>query len=166
MNIICGWRVANSILKKSFNDKDNIFITPLKLNCLIYLLYSNYLYKTGVELFNESFFKTVNGPVLSSVEFKFGCFKNNVITKFAKDSLGKIFFVVGDEFEKSLSYIWSSYKYMDDMEILDFVNNMDAIREKRVSDLIMVSDILDDEIKRNNKLLENAKMKKKKIVGY
>ena len=42
MNIIYGWNIANSILIKSFKDK--IYITPLKLNCLVYLLYSEYLY--------------------------------------------------------------------------------------------------------------------------
>ena len=37
--------MANSILKKSFDD--GIYIIPLKLNCLTYFLYSNYLFKIG-----------------------------------------------------------------------------------------------------------------------
>ena len=46
--MISGWVVANSILKKSFEE--NIYITPLKLNYLVYLLYSNYLYNKNEKL--------------------------------------------------------------------------------------------------------------------
>ena len=62
MNVVCGWNVANSILKKSFEEEN--YITPLKLNCLVYLLYSEYLYLNGDILCNELFVKTEFGPVL------------------------------------------------------------------------------------------------------
>ena len=163
MNVICGWYVANSILEKSFNDRDNIYVTPLKLNCLIYLLYANYLYKTNISLCNEPFIKTKNGPVLPSVEFKFGSFRNNFINRFARDSVGKIFHIKNNfEFNECLSYIWSNYKYMSDVEIFNLVCNMDSFKKKEMYEVIDVSDILDDEIKRVEKKLEEVKLSRRK----
>ena len=65
--------MANSILKKSFED--GIYITPLKLNCLTYFLYSNYLFKTGDVLFTELFMKIDEGLVLPSLDFNLVVFK-------------------------------------------------------------------------------------------
>ena len=48
MDIVCGRDIANSILKKSFEEEK--YITPLKLNCLVYLLYTEYLYIDMEEL--------------------------------------------------------------------------------------------------------------------
>lgn len=42
MNVICSWNVANGFIEKSYED--GIYITPQKLNYLIYLLYSDYLF--------------------------------------------------------------------------------------------------------------------------
>lgn len=153
--VYCGFFVANSILKKSFED--GIYITPLKLNCLTYFLYSNYLFKTGDVLFTELFMKTDEGLVLPSLDFKFGCFQNNVITKFAKDSKGKIFIINDDSFLECLSYIWSKYKYMSECEMLNCLNSTNAIKKREVYDVLSVEDILDDEINRNEELLERVK---------
>lgn len=97
MNVVCGWNVANSILKKSFEEEN--YITPLKLNCMVYLLYSEYLYLTGEKLFNEFFEKTKYGPVVPSIYSKFETLKNNVITRYAKDANDRIMFVRNDKFE-------------------------------------------------------------------
>lgn len=152
--MISGWLVANSILKKSFED--NIYITPLKLNYLVYLLYSNYLYRTGENLFNEPFEKTYLGPVVPTVQFKFGSFKKNKIDEYAKDALGNIKYVKGDMFDNILNYIWDTYKYMSDVEIFILINNGDFYSNKKIGEVLSDTDILEDEKNRN----ENRYVKK------
>ena len=121
MNIVCSWHVANTFIKKAFEE--GIYFTPLKLNCLIYLLYSNYLYNTGKALFNEPFLKTSKGPILVNIEAKFGSFKERKIFEYAKDSTGTVYLLSGDDFLASLLYIWNLYKNMSDIEMLTFLNN-------------------------------------------
>ena len=116
--------------------------------------------KDGNVLFNELFIKTKDGPVLPSVEYKFGCLKNNFITNYGKDSLGKIFIMKGDSFLECLSFIWNNYKNMSDIEILDVVNGFEVIKKMDIDDVLRIEDILDDEIRRNELVLESAKMRK------
>lgn len=120
MEVICSWNIANVFLKKSF--KEGIYIAPLKLNFLIYLLYSHYLYNTGEKLFSEFFIKTNEGPLLANIKAKIGNFNNNVITKYAKDAVGNTYGVNGDMLKAILDFIWNLYKYMDDHELLLFLN--------------------------------------------
>lgn len=58
--------------------KENISITPMKLQRLIYLYYRNYLKATRTRLFSERFEVWEYGPVLPSVyntfkKFRFNC---------------------------------------------------------------------------------------------
>ena len=91
MNIIYGCHIANSILKKS--SKDKIHITPLKLNCLLYLLYSEYLYLTGESLFNETFIKTTKGPIVPSVYYNLISYEKTLINNYIKDAKCKVIYV-------------------------------------------------------------------------
>lgn len=161
MNVLSSLHVANSFLVKSFNERK--YITPLKLNCLVYLLYSDFLYETGEKLFSELFEKTERGPVLPSVDFKFGCLGNNVITKYAKDATGRVFVIEGDHFEETLDYIWNGYKNMSDTEVLEIVNSGYEYSKKEENETLSDEEILSDEIKINEEKLENAKSYIKKF---
>lgn len=161
MNVVCGWNVANSILKKSFEEEN--YITPLKLNCMVYLLYSEYLYLTGEKLFNEFFEKTKFGPVVPSIYSKFGTLKNNVITRYAKDANDRIMFVRNDKFEECVSHIWEKYKNFSDDTILFYVESGVAVSNKQYGELLSDSDILQAEIYRNEFELKQAKSYVKKI---
>ena len=157
MNIISSWYIANNFIKKSLEEKN--YITTLKLNCLIYLLYSSYLYKYEEKIFVENFIKTEKGPVLPNINFKFGCFKDKVITKYAKDSSGNIITLKEfGEFELELSYIWNKYKNMSDIEILHIVNKGIMISNKNNNEIINDKEILADEIKRNEEILKRRKI--------
>ena len=103
---------------------------------------------------------------MPNVEFKFGCFKNNVITGYAKDALGKIFVVSSPFFKERLSLIWNRYKDMSDMEIINYINSTSTILEKENKDHISDMEILEDEVKRNTLLLEKAKSYRKKYMGW
>lgn len=160
MNIICGWYVANSILKKSFEEKN--YITPLKLNSLVYLLSSEYLYLHGENLCNELFEKTKFGPVLPSIYFKFNSFKNGVITEYAKDATGKIMHINGIRFNECLSRIWETFKNVDDITILSYIENGKSYSKKEVDRTLTEREILVDEISRQEEKLERAKTYTKK----
>ena len=161
MNVVCGWNVANSILKKSFEEEN--YITPLKLNCMVYLLYSEYFYLTREKLFNEFFENTKYGPVVPSIYSKFGTLKNNVITRYAKDANDRIMFVRDDKFEECVSHIWKKYKNFSDDTILFYVESGIAVSKKQYGELLSDSDILQTEIYRNEFELKQAKSYEKKI---
>ena len=145
--MISGWLIANSILKKSF--KDNILITSLKLNFLVYLLYSNYLYTKNEKLFTEMFVKTNIGPVLPTIEFKFSSFKEEKIDKYAYDATGSIKYVTSYEFEEILNYIWDAYKYYSEIELYNIIVNEREYYSTRINDCINDESILKDEKSRN-----------------
>lgn len=164
MNIVTGCVVANSILLKSFNEE--VYIKPLKLNYLIYLLYSNYLYKTGEKLFTEPFVVTSRCPIVSSVHYKFSCFKNNVINKFSKDSMGNVFCAQGEEYNKHLDEVWNKYKYYNEEELFNLINKENgAYYNAKVNkqNIIYDIDILDEMINKEEKVLKKAKEYRDKV---
>ena len=162
MEIICGWLVANSILKKAFEEKK--YITPLKLNCLIYLLCSEYLFLNKDGLFNEVCEKTKLGPIVPSVYYKFNIFGNKVITKYAKDAKGRTMGISSDSFDECLSRVWEKFKNMDDATILSYVESGCGYSERDVGEILTDVDMLIDEISRKEEELENAKSYIKKLI--
>ena len=101
--------VANNIIKKALAE--DIPLSPLKLQKLVYFLYKEYLQATGETLFNERFETWRYGPVLPSLYFEFMSFGNQSISHYAADSQGKIFFVKEEgEFKKAISKVWKKYK--------------------------------------------------------
>jgi len=163
MNIVCGWQVANSILIKSFEDK--IYITPLKLDCLIYLLYSEYLYLTGEKLFSETFMKTSYGsPKLTSIYEKFGVYGNNVIRSYAFDARGKITYVGNETFDKCLMYVWEEYKNIPTVEVLSYLNDGKQYSRRKPGFVIDELDSLNDIITKKENELEVAKSNVKKLI--
>lgn len=106
--------VANSILNKAFNE--NISITPMKLQKLIYILYKDYLKKTGKSLFNEDFQAWQYGPVLSSVYDQFKKYGgNNIKDYYCTFENGQEVYTLIDErrseeFSNSLDSVWNNYK--------------------------------------------------------
>lgn len=162
MNIICGWHVANSILEKSFEEEN--YITALKLNYLVYLLYSEYLYLNGEGLFNELFEKTELGPVVPSVYSKFNLFSNQVITKYAKDSTGRTRGITGNTFNESLSRVWEKFKNMDNDIILSYIESGYYYSRREEGETLTQADMLIDEISRKEEELEKEKNYIKKFT--
>ena len=161
MDNICGWHIANSILKKSFDEEN--YITFTKLNCLTYLLCSLYLYLNINELINERFEKTELGPVLPSIYSKFHSFGNRVITKYAKDIKGKTRGIYGANFDECLSSIWEKFKDIDDATILSYIERGYSYSRREEGEILTKSDMLMDEIIRKERELEKAKSYIKKF---
>ena len=80
--------VCNSILQLSFEE--NIPVSPMKLQKLLYFVYRDYLKETDELLFSERFEAWPSGPVLPSVYSEFKSFCDQPITKFAKNADGSV----------------------------------------------------------------------------
>ena len=162
MNIICGWHIANSILIKSFKDK--IYITPLKLNCLIYLLYSEYLYLTGEPLLSENFIKSKEGPIILSNYYKFNSYGDDIIETYAEDAKGKVTYVESELFNECLNYIWEVFKNKDEYDILSYIEDGNKYSKKNNKEQIEDIDILYDMISIKEEKLNDAKSYIKKLT--
>lgn len=103
--------LANSILKKAFREQ--IPVTPMKLQKLIYFIYRDYLQKCNKPPFTEQFETWQYGPVLPSVYDEFKSFGSNKITKFAKDAQGDVYIVnesTSPALTHSINTVWNKYK--------------------------------------------------------
>lgn len=103
--------VCNNILYLA--NRDNISVTPMKLQKLLYFLYREYLKLTNSPLFPERFEAWKYGPVLSRVYSEFSCFRDKNIDKYYEDCDGKSFKISSDcdpNFNIALNTIWEKYK--------------------------------------------------------
>lgn len=110
--MVTGLNVGNSLLSRAF--KENVDVTPMKLQKLIYFVYRDYLKETNQSLFDESFQTWKYGPVLPSVYATFNKkYGSNAIRTYATECDGKILCV--DEgksptFKKIIDHVWDSCK--------------------------------------------------------
>lgn len=79
--------IANNILMRSFRDKH--YISPMKLQKMLYFAVSEYAKRTGGgRLIDEPFCTWKYGPVLRSVYDEFSCYGADEIKSYAKDAKG------------------------------------------------------------------------------
>lgn len=106
--------LCNTIIKKSFDE--NIPVSPMKLQKLLYFIYRDYLKETNSVLFAEDFQAWKYGPVLESVYDEFKTFRSNRITRFAKTANGEVY-VINETLEPILcsviNSVWNKYKGYD-----------------------------------------------------
>lgn len=106
--------VGNSILKRAFAE--DIDITPMKLQKLIYIVYKEYLKKTDKSLFSERFEVWKYGPVIRSIYDAFKYRRANAIKAYALEADGSAYVVnedSSDVFRQILDYVWDKYKNFD-----------------------------------------------------
>ena len=107
--------VGNSILNKAFIE--NIDITPMKLQKMIYFVYRGYLQKTNLTLFNERFETWKYGPVVPSVYVYFKNYGSNAIKQYATESDGLTILIVNEnsspDFKEVIEDVWSHCKALD-----------------------------------------------------
>lgn len=113
--MITAANVGNSILKRAFAE--NIDITPMKLQKMIYFVYRDYLVRTNRSLFNERFETWKYGPVLPSVYEIFKGYGSNAIKKYAMECDGKTALGVDEDNSPDLKFVldnvWDSCKSYD-----------------------------------------------------
>lgn len=141
--------VANTILMLSF--KENILITPMKLQKLMYFIYKEYLQDTGNKLFSESFEKWQYGPVLPSIYYEFKSFGSGFITKFARDAKGEVEVISIDSetyISKIIKRVWNKCKNYRAYELSELTHQKGSAWDK-AEDFILK----DEDIKNEQKFL-------------
>lgn len=125
--------VGNSILDRA--AKDNVDITPMKLQKLIYCLYKEYYKSTGRALFDERFEAWKYGPVLRSVYDAFKRYGSNVIKGMAVSADGNIYVVNSQNsvaFTRSFEKIWETYSEYDGIVLSAFTHRENTAWRKAI----------------------------------
>ena len=110
--------VCNNILRRSFME--NIVVTPMKLQKLMYFISCEYVKATDSELLSEDFCVWQYGPVLPAVYNEFKSFHGNQITAYAKDANGNSFAYDEDtspNLKAAINCIWSNFKNKSGIEL-------------------------------------------------
>ncbi len=134
--------LANNILERAF--KENIDISPMKLQKLLYILYKEYLKVEREKLFDETFEVWKYGPVLPSVYNEFKHYEANAIKAFALANADTYMTLNLEKTPKLLDVfecVWENYK------------NYDGIFLSKLTDLTGTA--WDKAAKRNDKYLDD-----------
>ncbi|MCI5997986.1 MAG: DUF4065 domain-containing protein [Peptoniphilaceae bacterium] len=139
--------VANTFLKCGFNE--NIDISPMKLQKLIYILYKEYLQSTGKKLFEESFSVWKYGPVLVSVYNEFESYQSKPIKEFyfVSDQYMTVDFNSSDDFKAVFDNVWETYKNFDGVSLSALTHSEDTAWDKariRNDEYLLDLDILEE----------------------
>jgi uncharacterized phage-associated protein len=119
--------LSNNILKRAFEE--DIPITAMKLQRILYIVCKKYMVETNKRLISEDFMAWRYGPVVISVYDYFKCLKTNHITCFIRDCQDHVWTV--DEYsDTKLHYIledvWRNYKSYNGIELSKFIANNDV----------------------------------------
>ena len=129
--MITALNIANNFLEKGFQEKINI--SPMKLQKLIYILYKEYLKRTGSKLFTENFEVWQYGPVLPNVYNEFKGYKANPIKNYALNadsSVSKVNIVKGSHFEEIFNRVWNLYRLFSGVELSKFTHRENGALDK------------------------------------
>jgi len=103
--------VCNNILKRAFYE--NIDVSPMKLQKLLYFVACEYQKRTDEPLFLEPFEVWKYGPVLSSVYTEFSSYGKESISSYAKDARNIVYIInetTSPSLKESIDLIWRSFK--------------------------------------------------------
>ncbi|MDR2427275.1 MAG: DUF4065 domain-containing protein [Endomicrobium sp.] len=104
---------ANNFIERSFED--NIYISPMKLQKMLYFFYRDYLKRTNEPLFAERFMAWPYGPVLISIYYNFKKYGSRPIDKFVELE-GKLFKIkeeIDTNFKDIICEIWNRCRNLD-----------------------------------------------------
>ena len=139
--------LSNTILMKSFEE--DVGVSPMKLQRLIYLVYKDYMHVHKKSLFYEPFEPWVHGPVLSSLYYVFKRFGAEPITRFARGAMHDDIYVVDPsaaEITGSINKIWNTYKSYTGIQLSEltqvpttawfkaYKNNLRTLRDEDIRD--------------------------------
>lgn len=132
--------LANTIIK--LGSQENISITPMKLQKLIYFIYKEYFKKYKTPLFSDRFEAWQYGPVVRCVYDEFKHFGSRSINEYAKDAVGNIYVIKLDENSRLIKEVWDKYKYYDGIKLSAMTHQPNTAWDKAVRNY---SGILSDE---------------------
>lgn len=106
-------------------DKENIGITNLRLNKLLFLMNEKYLKEYNIVLFSDDIEWWRHGPVIRDVYFKYRHYITSPISiedSFLQDTLAEITFDSSELEEFALSVI-QEYSVYNDWDLVNFINH-------------------------------------------
>lgn len=123
--------IANNILSRSFADKK--YISPMKLQKILYFVASEYQKLTGRPLLEEPFSTWAYGPVLYSVYDEFRFFGRGNITRYARNARGDMFSITETqdiELKVALERVWNKTKNMSAVELSEITHKPGSAWDK------------------------------------
>lgn len=127
--------VCNNILRRAFNE--NIPVSPMKLQKLMYFVSCEYLKATDSDLLSENFGVWQYGPVLPTVYDEFKSFGSSSITKYAKDASGNSFAIdesTAPHLKSAIDRVWSTFKNFDGISLSQITHKDGSGWSKAFSD--------------------------------
>lgn len=110
--------LCNNILLRG--KRDNVSISPMKLQKLMYYVCRDYVKETNQMPINELFEVWQYGPVLPSVYGEFKSFGSNPITSYAKDATGRSYKVNEEEnpiLASTIEIVWAKNKHLSGIQL-------------------------------------------------
>lgn len=123
--------IANNILSRSFADKK--YISPMKLQKILYFVASEYQKLTGRPLLEEPFSTWAYGPVLYSVYDEFRSFSKHDINRYARDARGLMLAVNEDHdisLKKTIDNVWGKTKNVSAIKLSKITQNPNSAWDK------------------------------------
>jgi len=139
--------LANNFIQKALQE--DISLSPMKLQKLIYFVYRDYLQKTEKPLFAERIGTWEHGPVVGSVYQEFKGYGRKSIKKFARNGSGdvRVLNEKDKQFGEVLNNVWNKYKHYSGSELSRITHQEgSAWSQARKEDVgyLRDEDILDD----------------------
>lgn len=141
--MISALHVGNTILKRG--QAEDIEITPMKLQKLIYIVYKEYYKRTDSALFPERFEVWKYGPVITSVYDTFYAYGENAIQEMGVSPDGSVYVVKQNNsnvFTYVLDDMWNKYKRYSGIELSEMTQQPGGAWYKAVT---TKSELLKDE---------------------
>ena len=123
--------IANNILSRLFGDK--VYITPMKLQRILYFTAAEYQKATHKPLLEEPFSTWACGPVAYSVYNKFCSFNKHPIKRYARDAQGKTLMIDEEsdiELRIALDRVWGKTKMKSATNLSTITHAQDSAWDK------------------------------------
>lgn len=121
--MISALDVANTFLDRA--KSEDVDITPMKLQKLLYIFYKDYLKETQEKLFDERFETWQYGPVLRSVYNVFKKYRANHIKEFhyfENNKYSTIALPAGSVVKKIFDNVWKTYGMIDGIRLSEMTH--------------------------------------------
>lgn len=137
--------IANTFILNG--AKEDIPLTPMKIQKLVYILYKHYYKQTKTKLFTENFEKWKYGPVLPSLYYEFKSFGATPVTKFARNASGTIEIInltSNSIINKIFNEVWNKYKNFSAIELSSFTHCENTAWSKTNTNILKDEDIMNE----------------------
>lgn len=127
--------IANNILSRAFAEK--AYMSPMKLQKILYFVASEYQKATKRPLLEEQFSTWAYGPVVYSVYDEFRSFSKEKIKRYARDARGNVFVIDETqdiELKVALDRVWDKTKNIGAVKLSEITHMQDSAWDKAFQD--------------------------------